>query len=51
MKVDVIVDEKKISHLLTVASGDSDGNSKPKTSKLISFSLFIRQAILNDLGD
>ena len=51
MKVDVVVNGKKKSHLFTAASGDSESNSKPKTPKLISFSSFIRQVILNNLGD
>ena len=49
--MDVVIDEKKMSHLLTVYFNDSNGNSKRKTSKLISFSLLIKQVILNDLGD
>ena len=48
MKVDVVIDKKKKSHLLI---GDGDGNSKSRIPKLISFSSFIRQVILNDLGD
>ena len=51
MKVDVFVDEKQKSHLQTADSGDNNGNSKFRTPKLISFLLFIRQVILNDLGD
>ena len=51
MKVDVVIDEKKKSHLLIEAFNDSNGKSKPRTPKLISFSLLIRQVILNDLGD
>ena len=38
-------------YLLRADSGDDDGNSKPKLPKFISFSLFIRHVILNDLGD
>ena len=41
----------KIKHLLRADSSDGDGNSKPRPPKFISFSLFIRQVILNDLGD
>ena len=51
MKRDVIVDKKKKLHLLTTVSVDSDGNNKSRISKLISFSLFIKQVILNDLGN
>ena len=51
MKLYVVADKKKKSYLLIADSSNSDGNSKPKTPKLISFSLFIRQVILNNLGD
>ena len=37
MKIDIVIDEKKKLHLLTVDFGDSDGNSKLRTPKLISF--------------
>ena len=49
--MNVVVDKKENSHLLTTASGDSDSNSKSKTPKLISFSSFIKRVMLNDLGD
>ena len=41
----------KIKHLLRADSGDGDDNSKSRPPKFISFLLFIRQVILNDLGD
>ncbi len=41
----------KIKHLLRTDSGDGHGNSKPRSPKFISFLSFIRQVILNDLGD
>ena len=41
----------KIKHLLKANSGDGNGNSKHRPPKFISFSLFIRQVILIDLGD
>ena len=44
--------KKKVTNLLTTRN-NSDGNSNKKLRlpKLINFSLFIRQVILNDLGD
>lgn len=51
MKIDIVINEKKKLHLLTADAGDSDGNSKSRIPKLISFSLFIKQVILNNLGD
>ena len=38
-------------YLLRTDSSDGDSNSKPRPSKFISFSLFIRQVILNDSED
>ena len=45
-------EQKKVANLLTTSNNsNSNRNSKPKISKLISFSLFIKQVILNHLGD
>ena len=44
--------KRKVANLLTTSNNsDGNSNSKLKPSKLISFSSFIRQVILNDLGD
>ena len=44
--------KRKVANLL-ITSNNSNGNSNSKlrSSKLISFSSFIRQVILNDLED
>ena len=49
--MDVIIDEKKKLRKLSTYWEYSDGKSKPKSLKFVSFLLFIRQVILNDLGD
>lgn len=44
--------EKKVANLFTIKNNSNDNsNSKLRPPKLISFLLFIRQVILNDLGD
>ena len=44
--------KKKVANLLTTSNNSNgDRNNKLRTPKLISFLLFIKQVILNDLGD
>lgn len=57
MKVDIIVingkdkfEQKKVVNLLTTSNiSNNNSNSKLRVPKFISFSLFIRQVILNNL--
>lgn len=44
--------KKKVANLLTTSNNsDDNSNSKLRPPKLINFSLFKKQVILNDLGD